>query len=49
MAVVDVHRGTSPVILGFPHTGTDIPAEIRARLNENGLLLADTDWHIHRL
>ena len=49
MGVVEVRRGSSPVILGFPHTGTDVPAAIRARLNDNGLLLADTDWHIHRL
>lgn len=49
MAVVEIHRGSSPVILGFPHTGTDVPAAIQARLNDNGLLLADTDWHIHRL
>ncbi|MGN6538599.1 MAG: N-formylglutamate deformylase, partial [Mesorhizobium sp.] len=49
MGVVEVRRGSSPVVLGFPHTGTDVPAEIRARLNDNGLLLADTDWHIHRL
>jgi len=49
MGVVEVRRGSSPVVLGFPHTGTDIPAAIRARLNDNGLLLADTDWHIHRL
>ncbi len=38
-----------PVILGFPHTGTDVPAEIADRLNDNGRMLADTDWHIHRL
>ncbi|QDC02161.1 N-formylglutamate deformylase [Mesorhizobium sp. 8] len=48
-SVVEVRRGSSPVILGFPHTGTDVPADIRARLNDNGLLLADTDWHIHHL
>ncbi len=49
MGVVEVRRGSSPVVLGFPHTGTDVPAAIRARLNDNGRLLADTDWHIHRL
>jgi N-formylglutamate deformylase len=49
MSVVEVRRGSSPVILGFPHTGTDVPDDIRAGLNENGLLLADTDWHIHCL
>lgn len=49
MTAVDIRRGTSPVILGLPHTGTDMPGEIRDRLNENGRLLADTDWHIERL
>lgn len=49
MSVFEVKRGTSPVILGFPHTGTDVPPEIWERLNDNGRLLADTDWHIHDL
>ena len=49
MAVFEVTRGSSPVILGFPHTGTDVPADIQTRLNDNGRILADTDWHIHRL
>lgn len=49
MAAFDVTRGTSPVILAFPHTGTEVPADIWERLNDNGRLLADTDWHIHDL
>jgi N-formylglutamate deformylase len=49
MAVVDVKQGTSPVILGLPHTGTEVPEAIWRRLNDNGRLLADTDWHIHEL
>lgn len=49
MSVVEIRQGTSPVILGFPHTGTHVPEDIRARLNDNGRILADTDWHIHRL
>lgn len=49
MSVFEVKQGTSPVILGFPHTGTDVPADIWERLNETGQLLADTDWHIHHL
>ena len=49
MSLVEIHRGSSPVLLGLPHTGTDVPADIFARLNENGRLLADTDWHIERL
>ncbi|MCX8997232.1 N-formylglutamate deformylase [Rhizobiaceae bacterium BDR2-2] len=49
MAVFEVEQGTSPVILGLPHTGTEVPPAIWARLNDNGRKLADTDWHIHRL
>jgi N-formylglutamate deformylase len=48
-AVFEVRQGTSPVILGFPHTGTDVPADIWERLNDNGRIIADTDWHIHTL
>ncbi len=44
-----LHRGNSPVILGMPHTGTEVPPEIHDRLNDNGRLLADTDWHIEIL
>ena len=47
--VFEVRQGTSPVILGFPHTGTDVPADIWERLNDTGKILADTDWHIHKL
>jgi N-formylglutamate deformylase len=49
MSVVEVKQGSSPIILGFPHTGTDVPADVWGRLNENGQLLADTDWHIDQL
>lgn len=49
MSVFEIHRGTSPVILAFPHTGTEVPADIAARLNAEGAKLRDTDWHIHRL
>lgn len=49
MAVFEIVQGTSPVILAFPHTGIEIPPDVRERLNENGRLLADTDWHIHDL
>lgn len=47
--VFEVRQGTSPVVLAFPHTGTDVPSNIWDRLNDNGKLLADTDWHIHEL
>jgi formiminoglutamase len=49
MEIVEISQGTSPVILGFPHTGTYVPAPILERLNRTGREIADTDWHIHRL
>jgi len=49
MEAFDLHRGTSPIILGFPHTGTFVPDDVLAHLNPNGRVLADTDWHIHEL
>lgn len=49
MSVVEVRRGASPVILGLPHTGMDVPPDIRDRLNDRGRLLADADWHVERL
>ncbi|MFS2154244.1 N-formylglutamate deformylase [Rhizobium sp. Rhizsp42] len=49
MTTHETRQGTSPIILGFPHTGTDVPPAIWDRLNDNGKLLADTDWHIHNL
>ena len=49
MSVFEVKQGTSPIILGFPHTGTDVPPAIWERLNDTGRRLTDTDWHIHHL
>ena len=46
MTPFKVLHGTSPIILGQPHGGTFVPDDIGARLNENGRLFADTDWHI---
>jgi len=49
MNPVEVTRGDGPVVLGMPHTGTHVPEEVWARLNQTGRALADTDWHIDRL
>lgn len=46
---VVIRRGDGPVILGMPHTGTFVPDDIKARLNAEGRLLRDTDWHVDRL
>lgn len=47
--MIEVTQGNSPIVLGLPHTGTDVPAEIWETLNNTGRALADTDWHIHML
>ncbi|WP_316860945.1 N-formylglutamate deformylase [uncultured Cohaesibacter sp.] len=49
MQPVNVTQGPSAIILAFPHVGTYLPDEIREKLNDNGKLLADTDWHVDRL
>jgi formiminoglutamase len=49
MSPVEVVQGSSPIILGLPHTGTHVPEEIAARLNEEGRKLRDTDWHVDTL
>lgn len=49
MRPVEIFKGESPIVLGVPHAGTFVPDDIKARLNEIGLKLADTDWHVDRL
>lgn len=49
MKAVEITRGAGPIVLGMPHTGTYVPAEIWEKLNGRGRGLTDTDWHIHRL
>lgn len=49
MSLINITQGNSPLVLGLPHTGTDIPDACLARLNDAGRAMADTDWHIHQL
>ena len=49
VAPVAVHQGDGPVVLGLPHAGTWLPDDVAAGLNDQGRLLADTDWHVDRL
>ncbi|MEP3048131.1 MAG: N-formylglutamate deformylase [Roseibium sp.] len=49
MQAVDVAKGDGPIVLGLPHSGTYVPAEIWSRLNAIGQKLVDTDWHVDRL
>jgi N-formylglutamate deformylase len=44
--MTDVHitRGASPLIVSFPHVGTDVPDDIAARMTPAALRLDDTDF-----
>jgi formiminoglutamase len=44
-----IHEGSAPLIIGLPHTGTDIPSDIEARMISTWLARKDADWWIHRL
>ena len=41
--------GDIPLLVSFPHAGTDIPLSIAQRMTPAALLRADTDWHLPRL
>jgi len=42
-------QGDTPLLVSFPHDGTDIPPEIEARMTDAVLARPDTDWHVARL
>jgi len=44
--MIEVERGSGPLLLTQPHAGIQVPEEIAARLNDRGLALTDTDWHV---
>lgn len=48
-APFSIARGDGPVVLGMPHVGTHLPPDIALRLNDEGRVLRDTDWHIEDL
>lgn len=49
MEPVLVQPGDGPVILSFPHVGNHLPESVAERLNEEGRVLRDTDWHVEEL
>ena len=46
---LEIRRGSAPLLVSFPHTGTEIPSEIERRLASRWLALKDTDWWVDRL
>lgn len=46
---MDVIRGDSPLILSFPHTGTDLPADLVSQFQTPWLARKDADWWVYEL
>ncbi|MDB5395071.1 MAG: hutG [Rhodospirillales bacterium] len=46
---LQIHRGEAPLIVSFPHTGTDIPTAIEDRLVSPWLGRKDADWWVDDL
>lgn len=46
---LEVQRGEAPLLVSFPHTGTDLPSEILPRLTSPWLARKDADWYVDRL
>jgi N-formylglutamate deformylase len=47
--IVQLHRGSAPLLVSLPHDGSEIPADIAARMHERARIAPDTDWHVARL
>ena len=44
-----LHEGQAPLVIGLPHTGTDIPDDIAATMVSPWLSRKDADWWVDRL
>ena len=47
--VCTLTAGSVPLLVSFPHAGTDIPDDIARRMTPSALARADTDWHLPTL
>ncbi|KKC26664.1 N-formylglutamate deformylase [Sphingomonas sp. SRS2] len=46
---LEIHRGDAPLVVSFPHTGTDIPPELAEGFVSTWLARKDADWWIEQL
>jgi formiminoglutamase len=46
---LEIHEGTEPLVLGFPHTGIDLPPELEDAFVSPWLARRDADWWIDEL
>ncbi len=47
--IYTLHRGSSPLLISFPHVGTRIPPDQQPRYTARALQVEDTDWYLDRL
>jgi N-formylglutamate deformylase len=45
-ALFHLTRGSAPLLVSFPHSGTHLPADIAARMTDIARTVSDTDWHV---
>jgi formiminoglutamase len=46
---LDIHRGDAPLVIGLPHTGTDLPLELSDVFVSPWLARKDADWWVDQL
>ncbi|MEN5366067.1 N-formylglutamate deformylase [Stenotrophomonas sp. TWI273] len=46
---LQIHRGDVPLIVSFPHTGTELPDALAAQFVSPWLTRRDADWWVHEL
>lgn len=46
---LEIHRGDRPLLVSFPHTGTEIPRDAEEGLASPWLARKDADWWVERL
>lgn len=47
--MIEVHAGTTPLVISLPHVGQGIPDELAPRMTPAALAVPDTDWHVEHL
>lgn len=45
----ELHTGSTPLLISFPHVGTSIPPDQQHRYTPRALAVEDTDWFLDRL
>ena len=49
MDTVTLHQGQLPLLISLPHDGSELPAELAARMTATARRAPDTDWFVSRL